>query len=48
MPTRVAPRSGSGWPIESAGGILGLIVAARQVGRNMGDTLKNLRRMVET
>jgi uncharacterized membrane protein len=36
---------------ESAGGILGMIadrVAARQVGRNMGETLKNLRRMVES
>jgi uncharacterized membrane protein len=36
---------------ESAGGILGLIadrVAARQVGRNMAETLKNLRRMVES
>ena len=35
---------------ESAGGILGLIadrVAARQVGRNMTETLKNLRRMVQ-
>jgi uncharacterized membrane protein len=35
---------------ESAGGLLGLIadrVAARQVGRNMTETLKNLRRMVE-
>jgi uncharacterized membrane protein len=35
---------------ESAGGVLGLIadrVAARQVGRNMTETLKNLRRMVE-
>jgi len=35
---------------ESAGNLLGLIadrVAARQVGRNMGETLKNLRRMVE-
>ncbi len=36
---------------ESAGNLLGLIpdrVAARQVGRNMGQTLKNLKRMVET
>jgi uncharacterized membrane protein len=36
---------------ESAGGILGLIadrVAARWVGRNMGETLKNLRRLVES
>jgi uncharacterized membrane protein len=36
---------------ESPGGILGLIadrVAAREVGRNMGETLKNLRRMVES
>lgn len=35
---------------ESAGNVLGLIadrVAAGQVGRNMGETLKNLRRMVE-
>jgi len=35
---------------ESAGNVLGLIadrVAAGQVGRNMGQTLKNLRRMVE-
>lgn len=35
---------------ESAGGLLGLIadrVAARQVGRNMGETLRNLKRMVE-
>jgi len=35
---------------ESAGNLLGLIadrVAARQVGRNMGQTLINLRRMVE-
>ena len=35
---------------ESAGNLLGLIadrVAAGQVGRNMGATLKNLRRMVE-
>ena len=35
---------------ESAGNLLGLIadrVAAGQVGRNMGETLKNLRRMVE-
>jgi len=35
---------------ESAGGILGLIadrVAARQVGRNMSETLKNLREKVE-
>lgn len=35
---------------ESAGNILGLIadrVAARQVGRNMGRTLANLRQMVE-
>jgi uncharacterized membrane protein len=35
---------------ESAGNLLGLIadrVAARQVGRNMSETLKNLRRMVE-
>lgn len=35
---------------ESAGGVLGLIadrVAARQVGRNMGETLNNLRRIVE-
>jgi uncharacterized membrane protein len=35
---------------ESAGNILGLIadrVAARQVGRNMGETLKNLRKIVE-
>ncbi|HYR16447.1 MAG TPA: SRPBCC family protein [Mycobacterium sp.] len=35
---------------ESAGGILGLIadrVASRQVGRNMTETLKNLKRMVE-
>ena len=36
---------------ESAGNLLGLIadrVAARQVSRNMGQTLKNLKRMVET
>jgi uncharacterized membrane protein len=36
---------------ESAGGILGLIadrVAARQVGRNMGQTLIKLRQMVES
>ena len=36
---------------ESAGNVLGLIadrVAARQVGRNMGQTLKNLKRMVES
>jgi uncharacterized membrane protein len=36
---------------ESAGNVLGLIadrVVARQVGRNMGQTLKNLKRMVET
>jgi uncharacterized membrane protein len=36
---------------ESAGNLLGLIadrVAAGQVGRNMGATLKNLRRMVES
>ena len=36
---------------ESAGNLLGLIadrVAARQVGRNMSETLKNLKRMVET
>ena len=36
---------------ESAGGILGLIadrVAARQVGRNMGQTLMNLCQMVES
>ena len=36
---------------ESAGNVLGLIadrVAARQVGRNMGQTLKNLQRMVES
>ncbi|MGV0717706.1 SRPBCC family protein [Mycolicibacterium sp. XJ662] len=36
---------------ESAGNLLGLIadrVAARQVGRNMGQTLKNLKRMVES
>ncbi len=35
---------------ESAGNLLGLIadrVAAGQVGRNMGETLKNLRQMVE-
>jgi uncharacterized membrane protein len=35
---------------ESAGNLLGLIadrVAARQVGRNMSATLKNLKRMVE-
>ena len=35
---------------ESAGNLLGLIadrVAARQVGRNMAETLKNLKRMVE-
>ena len=35
----------------SAGNVLGLIadrVAARQVGRNMGQTLKNLKRMVES
>jgi uncharacterized membrane protein len=35
---------------ESAGNVLGLIadrVAARQVGRTMGETLKNLRQMVE-
>lgn len=35
---------------ESAGNLLGLIadrVAAGQVGRNMGETLKNLRHMVE-
>jgi len=35
---------------ESAGNVLGLIadrVAAGQVGRNMGETLKNLRHMVE-
>jgi uncharacterized membrane protein len=35
---------------ESAGGLLGLVadrVAARQVGRNMTETLKNLRRLVE-
>ncbi|MGV0793777.1 SRPBCC family protein [Mycolicibacterium sp. XJ1819] len=35
---------------ESAGNLLGLIadrVAARQVGRAMGETLKNLRRMIE-
>jgi hypothetical protein len=35
---------------ESAGNRLGLIadrVAARQVGRNMTETLKNLKRMVE-
>lgn len=35
---------------ESAGNLLGLIadrVAARQVGRNMGQTLKNLKQMVE-
>jgi uncharacterized membrane protein len=35
---------------ESAGSLLGLIadrVAARQVGRNMTETLKNLKRMVE-
>ncbi|BBY83637.1 SRPBCC family protein [Mycolicibacterium pulveris] len=36
---------------ESAGNLLGLIadrVAARQVSRNMGQTLRNLKRMVET
>ena len=36
---------------ESAGNLLGLIadrVAARQVGRNMSATLKNLKRMVES
>lgn len=36
---------------ESAGNVLGLIadrVAARQVTRNMGQTLKNLKRMLET
>ena len=36
---------------ESAGNVLGLIadrVAARQVGRNMGQTLKNFKRMVES
>ena len=36
---------------ESAGNVLRLIadrVAARQVGRNMGQTLKNLKRMVES
>ena len=36
---------------ESAGNLLGLIadrVAARQVGRNMTATLKNLKRMLET
>ncbi len=36
---------------ESAGNLLGLIadrVAARQVGRNMTETLKNLKQMVET
>ena len=35
---------------ESAGNLLGLIadrVAARQVGRNMTEALKNLKRMVE-
>jgi uncharacterized membrane protein len=35
---------------ESAGNLLGLIadrVAARQVGRNMSETLKNLKQMVE-
>ncbi|MDV3133116.1 MULTISPECIES: SRPBCC family protein [Mycobacterium] len=35
---------------ESAGNVLGLIadrVAAGQVGRNMGETLKNLRHLVE-
>ena len=35
---------------ESAGGILGLIadrVAARQVGRNMTETLENLRSLAE-
>ncbi|MDT7791013.1 MAG: hypothetical protein QOD59_449 [Mycobacterium sp.] len=35
---------------ESAGSLLGLIadrVASRQVGRNMSETLKNLKRMVE-
>jgi uncharacterized membrane protein len=35
---------------ESAGNLLGLIadrVASRQVGRNMTETLKNLKRMVE-
>jgi hypothetical protein len=35
---------------ESAGNLLGLIadrVAARQVARNMTETLKNLKRMVE-
>jgi len=35
---------------ESAGNLLGLIadrVAALQVGRNMTETLKNLKRMVE-
>ncbi|MDT7766251.1 MAG: hypothetical protein QOC63_5671, partial [Mycobacterium sp.] len=35
---------------ESAGSLLGLIadrVAARQVGRTMTETLKNLKRMVE-
>jgi uncharacterized membrane protein len=36
---------------ESAGNLLGLIadrVAARQVGRTMGESLKNLRQLVET
>jgi hypothetical protein len=36
---------------ESAGNLLGLIadrVAARQVGRNMTQTLKNLKRLIET
>ena len=36
---------------ESAGNLLGIIadhVASRQVGRNMSETLKNLKRMVET
>ncbi|MFG1934766.1 SRPBCC family protein [Mycobacterium sp. NPDC048908] len=36
---------------ESAGNLLGIIadrVAARQVGRNMSATLKNLKQMVET
>jgi len=40
-----------GLAYESAGNLLGLIadrVAARQVGRNMSETLKNLKRMVET
>jgi uncharacterized membrane protein len=35
---------------ESAGNLLGIIadrVASRQVGRNMSETLKNLKRMVE-